>query len=114
MRSRIAACTCSAASSAPEPGPKTVRAAGADPAVARGESREMRVVVVGSWMPVLVFAVLSVMVSVLLGTVIIFNGRISAQAWDYLKILGPQIFTLWLASGYHYTGVPPQPPSSKP
>jgi hypothetical protein len=49
------------------------------------------------------------MVAMLLGAVIVVGDRISAQAWDYLKILGPQVFMLWLASGYHYTGVPPQP-----
>ena len=49
------------------------------------------------------------MVSALLGAVIVLNDRISAEAWDYLRIVGSQVFTLWLASGYHYTGVPPQP-----
>jgi hypothetical protein len=80
-----------------------------DPGAGRG-ARGVR-----AWMPVLVFVFLSLMVSALLGAVIVLNDRISAEAWDYLRIVGSQVFTLWLASGYHYTGVPPQPgPTSSP
>ena len=99
MRGRIAAFR---SADAPEdPG------AGSNRRFASGETRGARGV--RAWMPVLVFVFLSLMVSALLGAVIVLNDRISAEAWDCLRIVGSQVFTLWLASGYHYTGVPPQP-----
>ncbi|HEU0222191.1 MAG TPA: hypothetical protein VFR34_08280 [Paracoccaceae bacterium] len=79
------------------PAPVPVAPSAVETARARAERRR-------ATMPALVFVVLSLMVSTLLGAVIAFGATISPQAWDLLSILGPQVFTLWLASGYYYTG----------